>query len=294
MNADTKAPPCNLCQGKSFVLRNEQGRVQGALCSCFHCERCGGEGRVFREKENGIAYLDECGCATLKRRLRLLGDAGIPGKFAASNLDNFVPVDKTQKTAKARAADFIADFRSGKGKLPEGLVFMGPPGLGKTHLAVAILKTLILEDGVDGRFVDFFQLLSDIRHAYSEDQSEQAVIRPYIRTRLLVIDELAKGRNNEWELTVLDQFISSRYNAADKVTLFTTNFLNRAGQKPDKRGAGRLQDTQAASDSYKSERLEERIGGRIYSRMEEMSQFLIMDGGDYRHNVKAAHSRARA
>ncbi len=289
-----KAPTCARCQGKSFVLSNEDGRVQGALCECFHCERCGGEGRVFVEKENGIAYLNDCDCAVLQRRLRMLGEAGIPGKFASSSLESFQAIDKTQKTAKARAVDFIDDFRNSKGKPPRGLVFMGPPGLGKTHLAVAILKTLILEEGIDGKFVDFFQLLSDIRHAYSEDRSEQAVIRPYIRARLLVIDELAKGRNNEWELTVLDQFISSRYNAADKVTLFTTNFLNRAQKKRDKPGSGRLLDTQAASDAYKSEALEERIGGRIYSRMEEMSLFLPMDGDDFRHNVKLAHSRAKS
>jgi len=293
MTAET-SPPCARCQGKSYVLLNENGRVQGALCDCFHCDRCGGEGRIFIEKDDGVSYLKDCGCAVLKKRLRMLGEAGIPGKFASSSLESFKAVDKTQKTAKARAVDFIDDFRNSKGKPPRGLVFMGPPGLGKTHLAVAILKTLILEEGVDGKFVDFFQLLSDIRHAYSEDLSEQAVIRPYIRARLLVIDELAKGRNNEWELTVLDQFISSRYNAADKVTLFTTNFLNRSLQKNCKSASGRLLDTQAASDAYKSEALEERIGGRIYSRMEEMSLFLRMDGDDFRHNVKLAHSRVKA
>ena len=96
--------------------------------------------------------------------------------YAIRSYYGFQAIDKTQKTAKARAVDFIDDFRNSKGKPPRGLVFMGPPGLGKTHLAVAILKTLILEEGIDGKFVDFFQLLSDIRHAYSEDQSEQAVI----------------------------------------------------------------------------------------------------------------------
>ena len=33
---------------------------------------------------------------------------------------------------------------------------MGGPGLGKTHLVVSILKQLILEEEVDGKFVDFF------------------------------------------------------------------------------------------------------------------------------------------
>ena len=287
---------CRKCQGNSYLLSNRAGRVHADFCECFNCEKCGGDGRVFVEKENGISYLNDCECMVLKKRLKTLNGAGIPGKFADKSLETYQTMfDKTQKTAKARAQDFVKDFTNPGSESPRGLVFMGPPGLGKTHLASAILKKLILEEGVDGKFVDFFQLLSDIRHAYSEDRSEQSVINPYIRARLLVIDELAKGRNNEWELTVLDQFISNRYNAADKWTLFTTNFLNPSARANSKADPGDLMDTNAKflSDSYKSETLPDRIGERIYSRMEEMSQFIHMEGKDYRHHVKPAHQKRK-
>ena len=59
MTAET-SPPCARCQGKSYVLLNENGRVQGALCDCFHCDRCGGEGRIFIEKDDGVSYLKDC------------------------------------------------------------------------------------------------------------------------------------------------------------------------------------------------------------------------------------------
>ena len=104
-------------------------------------------------------------------------------------------------------------------------MFTGGPGTGKTHLAIATVKALILDMGVYCKFVDFFQLLADIRHGYSQDVSEQTLIQPYIQSEVLVIDELAKGRNTEWELTILDQVISNRYNTANKITLFTTLIL---------------------------------------------------------------------
>ena len=108
----------------------------------------------------------------------------------------------------------------------KGLFLWASQVLEKTHLAISIIKALIMEKNIDCKFVDFFQLLSDIRNGFSEGESEQTLINPYVHSHLLVIDELAKGRNTDWELTILDQIISQRYNDADKVTVFTTNYLN--------------------------------------------------------------------
>ena len=161
---------------------------------------------------------------------------------------------------------------------------MGGPGLGKTHLVVAVLKKLILEEGVDGKFVDFFQLLSDIRHGYSHDQSEMSLIEPYLRSRVLVIDELAKGRNNEWEQTILDQFISSRYNAADKITLFTTNYNDQDAVLSDKNGR---------TTSFYQPSLAEKVGERIFSRLTQMCDFIKMEGDDYRTKIQPPQKHNR-
>ena len=154
---------------------------------------------------------------------------------------------------------------------------MGGPGLGKTHLVVSILKQLILEEGVDGKFVDFFQLLSDIRHGYSNDQSEMSLIEPYLKSRVLIIDELAKGRNNEWEQTILDQFISSRYNAADKITLFTTNYNDKSSATSDINEGVKL---------FHQPNLTEKVGERIFSRLTQMCDFIKMEGDDYRTKIQ--------
>ena len=161
---------------------------------------------------------------------------------------------------------------------------MGGPGLGKTHLVVSVLKQLILEEGLDGKFVDFFQLLSDIRHGYSHDQSEMSLIEPYLTSKVLIIDELAKGRNNEWEQTILDQFISSRYNAADKITMFTTNYSDHDPVSSDINGRTTVLNKQS---------LAEKVGERILSRVTQMCDFIKMDGDDYRTKIKPASKSIR-
>jgi DNA replication protein DnaC len=276
---------CSICQNKNYVLENKSGRLHAEACECFQCEICDGSGRKFIQDENGLSFLTPCECADLRRKVRMLNEAGIPGKFINVDLDNYEtnkPVHPSQKRAKSRAKDFLKDFGK-KSKTPQrGLAFVGGPGLGKTHLASAIVKSLILDQGVDCRFVDFFQLLGEIRHAYSEERSDQDIMRPYIEARVLVIDELAKGRNNEWENTMLDQFISSRYNSANKLTLFTTNFNHHSNGNDSTKFSGGHIDTGRSRNSTQKESLQERIGDRIHSRLVEMCDFIVMEGPDYR------------
>ena len=272
---------CSKCRGQNYFLSNKGGKLQAKLCRCFLCEECDGRtGRVFRQDDRGVAFLSDCNnCFTLRRRLRLLNDSGIPGKFASSSLEIYQPVGLQNKKALSRSRDFLDNVRAVPQALHQGLLFMGGPGLGKTHLVVSILKELILGEGMDGKFVDFFQLLSDIRYGYSNDQSEMSLIEPYLESRILVIDELAKGRNNEWEQTILDQFISSRYNAANKITLFTTNFTDQETASSDINTRVTL---------FNKQSLAEKVGERIFSRLTQMCEFIKMEGDDYRTKIQPA------
>lgn len=269
-------------------MKNVKGKVRANICNCYNCGQCGGEGRIYVEDERGISSVKDCECAVLGKKLKRIEDVGIPGKYVRADIGSwfaFDPQEMTQKTALSRSESFVKDF----GKSNKGLVFMGGPGVGKTHLAVSIIKALSMEKGIDCKFVDFFQLLSDIRYGFSEGMSEQALINPYVKSHVLVIDELAKGRNTEWELTILDQIISQRYNDADKVTIFTTNYLN--GPEEENPGNSKTRSTESHVDTNSMEHLknlrgketlQEKIGSRIYSRLVEVCDFILIEGPDYR------------
>ena len=149
---------CPKCRDKNYILSNHKGKLQAKLCRCFLCEECDGEGRVFHQNDKGVAFLSDCSyCFTLRKRLRLLNDSGIPGNFANSTLEIYQPIGLQNKKALSRPKDFLDDVKETPQKPHRGLLFMGGPGLGKTHLVVSILKQFIMEEGMDGKFVDFFQ-----------------------------------------------------------------------------------------------------------------------------------------
>ena len=96
---------------------------------------------------------------------------------------------------------------------------------------------------------------------------------------MLVIDELAKGRNTDWELTILDHFISARYNDDDKVTLVTTNFSDKLDSSV---ALNSRNNKQSISNAYSRFTIEEKVGARIYSRLMEMCKKVNLEGTDYR------------
>ena len=277
-----QAIDCSRCRDKKYIFINQKGKVQVEACTCFECKVCEGSRRIFEETPEGISKIRECECNGLIKRISLFNQAGIPGKFVHEDFSSFSvdpPQHRTQKNAFLSSKNFIVDYVDRKGQYSQGLIYMGAPGLGKTHLVVSVIKELVMQHGVECKFVDFFELLRDIRHGYGEDISEKDFIDPYVGVQVLVIDELAKGRNTDWELTILDHFISARYNDDDKVTLVTTNFSDKLDSSV---ALNSRNNKQSISNAYSRFTIEEKVGARIYSRLMEMCKKVNLEGTDYR------------
>jgi DNA replication protein DnaC len=277
-----KAIDCRRCRDNKYVFINQKGKVQVEACTCFECKVCEGSRRIFEETSEGISKIRECECNGLFKRISLFNQTGIPGKFVHEDFSSFSvdpPQHRTQKNAFLNSKNFINDYVDRKGQYSQGLIYMGAPGLGKTHLVVSVIKELVMQHGVECKFVDFFELLRDIRHGYGEDISEKDFIDPYVGVKVLVIDELAKGRNTDWELTILDHFISTRYNDDDKVTLVTTNFSDKLDSAL---ALSNRNNKQSISNAYSRFTIEEKVGARIYSRLMEMCKKVNLEGTDYR------------
>ncbi len=265
---------CDDCHWSGFVIKNRGNQAAADLCGCvLNCETCGGSGSILSTNERGYSYVSPCtACGVVRRNVRLYNAASIPAKYShvhqvdAGLVPSHINVN-LQKALKYAKEEFVKKYPTKK-----GFLLMGPSGLGKTHLAIGTISELTLHHGVRCIFKDFFYLLSELKQAYSEGVPENEIIQPLTETDVLVIDELGKGRSNEWELNILDQLISKRYNASKK-TLITTNYVTReiAGEKGET-----------------GEILEARVGERIASRLFEMCEFLHLEGRDYRKEKRKA------
>lgn len=85
----------------------------------------------------------------------------------------------------------------------------GPPGVGKTHLAVSLAVEAVPQ-GVGTYFIAAHDLVSDLRKAHAENRLERR-LRVYTSPRLLIIDEMGYIPFGNMEATVFFQLVSKRY-----------------------------------------------------------------------------------
>lgn len=249
-------------------------RAVARTCACVTtCPECGGTGLVAVSTEFR-APRRRCVCRLLAQRLASFDQIGIPAKHADSTRASFVPASKHQTAVLMAVTRVLDDYEVGVEN--RGLVLYGGVGRGKTHLLVAILRELVLRYGISARFVEFSHLLADLKSGFDSGRGAAELLDPLVAVDVLGIDELGKGRNTEFEGTVLDELVSRRYNAMRPI-LATTNF---APGSSTGRPVGNA--AEAALGAVRPPALVDRVGDRVYSRLIETCDFVEVKGEDYR------------
>jgi DNA replication protein DnaC len=211
-------------------------------------------------EDNAVRRVVRCDCWRENVGRQRLDEANLPKRYQHCTLANFTAYNESLERA-AEAADRFARAFPIVGK---GLFFEGEPGVGKTHLATAVLTQVIRTTGAHGVFYDVRDLLKVIRSTYNSSirATEIEVLRPVMTAELLVLDDIGAEKTSEWVEETMNLIVNTRYNER-RATIFTSNFPDI----PD--------DTEPNSLLY-------RIGHRMRSRLHEMCEFQVLDGGDYR------------
>ena len=146
------------------------------------------------------------------KRARLLKQAGFP---QTKTLDGYdwtplrFPVDYGRQALES--LDFVEHT--------EDVVMFGPPGTGKTHLAIALARQACLE-GVPTRFFTAAELVMRLLRANAENRLDRELSQ-IGRARLLVVDELGYIPIDEEGSRLLFQVVTNAYERQS--IIYTTN-----------------------------------------------------------------------
>lgn len=194
--------------------------------------------------------------AAYQYRLRIkraLQSSRLPELFQEMTFDSFQVTPGT-KQAYQEAQKF-AQTDSLK-----GLVFAGNTGVGKSHLAAAIINEK-LKQAQDVIFCTVPELLADIRRVIRLEQETSELMELVKNTHLLVLDDLGAEKTTEWVAEQLFVILNARL-LRKKPVIITTNY-------------------------HRPSDLIEKLGGnvtsqRIVSRIRELCMWIVMEGEDWR------------
>lgn len=248
------------------------------------CEQCGGTGFAIVERDRR-EFAEPCACrrpGPARDGDSLLAACRIPPRYEHCTLGNFDPVTPQHRAALEKTMYFCNGYPHLGAEEGLGLLFTGNNGVGKTHLAVAVLRELVATKSVRGQFWDFHELIREIKRSFDPETktTEMQVLDPVVEIDILLLDDLGAWKITDWMNDTLFYILNGRY-LARRATLITTNFQDVTAR-----------EAKGADQNVAKEFLVDRITARLRSRLAEMCLKVPLDGEDFRERRQTANRNA--
>lgn len=199
-----------LAQSREKALNDTPGYLK-----YYECDVCKNKGAVFEVAEDGTVSGRACRCMKKRRSLQRIAQSGLQDTMTRYTMQAFQADNKQTSAIKQAAMRYIIEQK--------GWFFIcGRPGSGKTHICTAICSELLTKHDRELRYMLWREAAPRLKALVNDRELYEEQISNLKSVDVLYIDDFLKGNVTDADVNLAFELLNARYNAANKLTIIST------------------------------------------------------------------------
>lgn len=189
-------------------MKKSKGLWEGKLIESdeYKCYKCRDMTFIIMDNE-----AVSCECRQLRQAKDILKKSGISEEFRNKRFSNFnYTIENQVYKAYKEAYMYAKNFKILEKEKCNSIMFMGQVGSGKSHLSLAIANEL-MDDGVGVVYMSYREVITRLKQNIMDEVYYNRVIGKYKNARVLLIDDLFKGKVSESDINIMFEILNFRY-----------------------------------------------------------------------------------
>jgi DNA replication protein DnaC len=175
------------------------------------CEKCNDTGFVMYKDEKGTEWWTDCECKAIRLSEKRMQDSGLSDAMQEIAFADYIADCPERTQAKEKAINYYTNFLKTEDNANNSIMFSGQVGAGKTMLSMAIVNNLLRQANVPVYYMPYRDSITKIKQLILNDLAYNKELDTYKNTRVLVIDDLFKGKITEADINAMFEIVNHRY-----------------------------------------------------------------------------------
>lgn len=175
------------------------------------CPLCNGTGVIIKHNEKYQDYIVPCKCKEIEKAKKIWKASGINPEQAKQTFGNYISYNDITELAKNTAIQYYKNFENIKDIRHNSIAFIGQVGSGKTHLSVALAVNFLKNKKVPVVYMPYRDIITNIKQNMLDKEYYAKQLGKYQKSKILLIDDLFKGKVTESDINIMFEIINYRY-----------------------------------------------------------------------------------
>lgn len=169
------------------------------------------KGYIVEWREDGQPIIKMCQCQQVEKVKGMQRASGINTEQAKQTFGNYIPYNYITELAKNTAIQYYKNYENIKDIRHNSIGFLGQVGSGKTHLSIALAVNFLENKKIPVVYMPYRDTITNIKQNMLDKEYYVKKLSKYQLAKVLLIDDLFKGKVTESDINIMFEIINYRY-----------------------------------------------------------------------------------